>query len=181
MNDRKSNPLNEAFLKFLNSKKAEISGTAHGSEQKSQFIEKIFQSSETSMTRLTLDKKKQIDEKFNVRDRQLAVPGTIENLQKFFPGSTYKPQDLGINGQKKEKKSHLALEDVYLKSRIDLSKQYKNATFLAQFISPSGKILPRSLTNLCLNSQRKLSKGIKRARALGIIPILSNPKQGMAF
>jgi small subunit ribosomal protein S18 len=55
----------------------------------------------------------------------------------------------------------------------DLMKQqfsYKNPDTLRKFITPFGSILPRSKTGLSAKEQKKLSKEIKRARHLALLP-----------
>lgn len=47
---------------------------------------------------------------------------------------------------------------------------YKDVALLAKFISERGKILSRRLTGLNAYNQRKVSKAIKRAQNLGLMP-----------
>ena len=47
---------------------------------------------------------------------------------------------------------------------------YKDTKLLSKFISERGKILSRRLTGLTAFSQRKISKAIKRAQNLGLMP-----------
>ena len=47
---------------------------------------------------------------------------------------------------------------------------YKDVGLLAKFISERGKILSRRLTGLNAYNQRKVSKAIKRAQNLGLMP-----------
>jgi small subunit ribosomal protein S18 len=47
---------------------------------------------------------------------------------------------------------------------------YKDPNFLLKFVNEQGKILPRRLTGTSLKYQRQLSKAIKRARHLSILP-----------
>jgi len=54
----------------------------------------------------------------------------------------------------------------------NLEIDYKNVDLLKQFISDTGKILPRRVTKVCLKHQRKLSKEIKRAREMALIPFV---------
>lgn len=48
---------------------------------------------------------------------------------------------------------------------------YKNGALLSEYISEMGRILPRNLTGLTRKSQRSIGKAIRRARALGILPV----------
>ena len=47
---------------------------------------------------------------------------------------------------------------------------YKNATLLKGFTSAGGRILSRRLTAVCAKHQRRLSKSIKRARIMSLLP-----------
>jgi len=44
-----------------------------------------------------------------------------------------------------------------------------NAPLWAKYLSPLGRILPKSLTNNCSKHQRKVAKAIKKARHIGLI------------
>ena len=50
---------------------------------------------------------------------------------------------------------------------------YKDYENLKKFTSSRGKILSRKLTNICARHQRKLTKHIKYARFLALIPYVS--------
>ena len=47
---------------------------------------------------------------------------------------------------------------------------YKNVELLQRFITPDGKIMPRSSTGTCTKYQRQLAKAIKNARYMGLLP-----------
>ena len=47
---------------------------------------------------------------------------------------------------------------------------YKNINLLKKFISERGKILPSRITSVSTKKQRELSKAIKRARFLALLP-----------
>lgn len=51
---------------------------------------------------------------------------------------------------------------------------YKDPDSLRRFISERGKILPRRVTGTCAKHQRLVAKEIKRARALALLPYVSN-------
>ena len=51
---------------------------------------------------------------------------------------------------------------------------YKDPQFLRQFLNEQGKILPRRLTGTSLKYQRKVSKAVKRARHLAILPYVTD-------
>ena len=54
---------------------------------------------------------------------------------------------------------------------------FKDVANLEKFISPRKKILHREMTGVCAKRQRMLTKEIKRARYLGLLPYVSY--QGM--
>ena len=47
---------------------------------------------------------------------------------------------------------------------------YKDVDLLGRFVSEHGKILPRRVTGTYAINQRKVSKAIKRARFMGLLP-----------
>ncbi len=47
---------------------------------------------------------------------------------------------------------------------------YKDAELLRKFMSDSGKIMPRRLTGVTANQQRKITRAIRRARVVGLLP-----------
>jgi ribosomal protein S18 len=51
---------------------------------------------------------------------------------------------------------------------------YKDATFLTQFLNDQGKILPRRLTGTSLKYQRKVAVAIKRARHIALLPYVTD-------
>ena len=59
---------------------------------------------------------------------------------------------------------------ISLNQKID----YKDIDLLTLFITDQGKILPRRATGVTVQQQRKLSKAIKRARILSLIPFVAS-------
>ena len=59
---------------------------------------------------------------------------------------------------------------ISLNQKID----YKDIDLLTLFITDQGKILPRRVTGVTVQQQRKLSKAIKRARILSLIPFVAS-------
>ena len=49
---------------------------------------------------------------------------------------------------------------------------YKDVRLLQRYISERGKIVPSRITAVSAKKQRELSKAIKRARILGLIPFV---------
>ncbi len=50
---------------------------------------------------------------------------------------------------------------------------YKNADMLRKFMNDQGKILPRRVTGTSAKHQRQLSRAIKQARFLGMLPYVA--------
>lgn len=53
---------------------------------------------------------------------------------------------------------------------------YKQVDILISFLTDYGKIRSRRSTNLTLKQQRQLSKSIKRARYLRLLPLVLSPE-----
>jgi len=51
---------------------------------------------------------------------------------------------------------------------------YKDPEFLKKFLNEQGKILPRRITGTSLKYQRKVSRAIKRARNLALLPFVTD-------
>ena len=51
---------------------------------------------------------------------------------------------------------------------------YKDVDLLKRFISERGRILPRRVTKKKKKNQRKLTKAIKRARIMGLLPFVTD-------
>lgn len=50
---------------------------------------------------------------------------------------------------------------------------FKDAKFLSRFITERGKILPRKITGLSAKQQRIITKAVKRARQMSLLPFIS--------
>ncbi len=53
---------------------------------------------------------------------------------------------------------------------------YKDTTFLRQYITKFNKIVPRYYSGVSLKNQRKLAQAIKRARYMALLPYVLNPR-----
>lgn len=51
---------------------------------------------------------------------------------------------------------------------------YKDERKLAKFITEQGKIIPRRITGTCAKHQRQLTRAIKRARHIVLLPFVSD-------
>lgn len=55
----------------------------------------------------------------------------------------------------------------------NLGINYTDHQLLRRFITERGKITPSRITGTCAKHQRKLTKAIKRARNIGLLPFLA--------
>lgn len=51
---------------------------------------------------------------------------------------------------------------------------YKDTELLQQFINNQGKILPRRVTGVSARVQRQITRAVKRARHLSLLPYVSD-------
>lgn len=63
--------------------------------------------------------------------------------------------------------------DIFRQLDIDPVKEALNTTLLSNFVTEMGKIKGRAVTGLTWRSQRRLGKAIRRAKMMGVIPVLS--------
>jgi small subunit ribosomal protein S18 len=50
---------------------------------------------------------------------------------------------------------------------------YKDVELLSKFLTEQGKILPRRMTGLTTKQQTRLTKAVKRARMLSLLPFIN--------
>jgi small subunit ribosomal protein S18 len=50
---------------------------------------------------------------------------------------------------------------------------YKDVELLSKFLTEQGKILPRRMTGLTTKQQARLTKAVKRARMLSLLPFIN--------
>ena len=61
--------------------------------------------------------------------------------------------------------------DYFMTNKVE--PNFHDADTLRKFTSPEGKILPARRSGLCAKNQRKVTKAIKRARAVSLLPFRS--------
>jgi small subunit ribosomal protein S18 len=54
---------------------------------------------------------------------------------------------------------------------------YKDERVLSRFTTERGKILPSRLSGMCARHQRQLTRAIKRARHLALLPFIKSHSQ----
>jgi small subunit ribosomal protein S18 len=74
-------------------------------------------------------------------------------------------------GQKKAKQ-----QDVFYHLGIDPLQEASNDVLMSSFVTEMGKIKHRAETGLTTKSQRRLGKAIRRAKMMGVIPVLSSSR-----
>ena len=57
--------------------------------------------------------------------------------------------------------------------KIGESIDYKDVELLSNFLTEQGKILPKRLTGLTNKQQNRVTKAIKRARMLSLLPFVN--------
>lgn len=57
---------------------------------------------------------------------------------------------------------------------INQTIDYKDIDLLSLFLTEQGKILPRRATGVTVQQQRKLTKAIKRARIIALLPFVAS-------
>ncbi|CEL59408.1 hypothetical protein RSOLAG1IB_03341 [Rhizoctonia solani AG-1 IB] len=72
-------------------------------------------------------------------------------------------------------RAHAQSIDAFRKLSIDPLDEFKNSLLLKSFVTEMGKIHPRAKTGLTWRSQRRVGKAIRRARAMGFIPLWNSP------
>jgi small subunit ribosomal protein S18 len=59
-------------------------------------------------------------------------------------------------------------------SKVNRPIDYKDIRSLSRFVSERGKIIPCRVNSQSVKRQREISKAIKRARILALMPFVSN-------
>ena len=72
------------------------------------------------------------------------------------------------------KMSQLGKKNCPLAKKSDEELNYKNIKLLRKYISDSAKILPTRITNVSHSKQKILVREIKKARALALLPYVTN-------
>ncbi|OEH91739.1 30S ribosomal protein S18 [Bacillus solimangrovi] len=73
----------------------------------------------------------------------------------------------GRRGRRRRKVCYFTSNGI---SHID----YKDVALLSKFVSERGKILPRRVTGTSSKYQRKLTRAIKRARQMALLPYVND-------
>ena len=80
----------------------------------------------------------------------------------------------GMNGgfESKESQRHSRFRKKICRFCLDKNARvnYRDSQILGNYITERGKILPRRITGTCAKHQREVSRAIKRARILSVLP-----------
>ena len=82
-----------------------------------------------------------------------------------------KKEDKSFKGAKRPalgKTARFKKDCVFCKNEVEID--YKNLELITRYISSRGKILSRRISGNCAKHQRKVSREIKRARFLNLVP-----------
>lgn len=71
------------------------------------------------------------------------------------------------------KKGHLRTKECRFKKSGFVYIDYKDVETLERFVNDQGKILPRRVTGTSAKFQRQLSKAVRRARFIGLMPYVA--------
>ncbi len=83
---------------------------------------------------------------------------------------TKKKNNFGLGS----KISQLSKKNCPLAKKNDEELNYKNVKLLKKYISDTAKILPTRITNVSHSKQKILVREIKKARALALLPYVTN-------
>ncbi|KAF5333260.1 hypothetical protein D9611_002189 [Ephemerocybe angulata] len=120
------------------------------------------------------------------KEEEAAAQGSTQKILPMFPGGAVRPAELSYsvrvhdNRKPRPKRPIVAPstqkakgKDVFYQLSLDPLSIATNASILSGYVTEMGQIRPRTSTELTVKSQRKLGKAIRRARMMGVIPLLS--------
>lgn len=131
----------------------------------------------TSVLRLDAGLKFKPNTKTQVEVGSMKQPGNNKRvdprlMKRFARDSIYDPFDFSlarIHLDRKESSSNRSANDMFDKFGVNPLDLYTSPEILSQFLSSTGKILHRDVTGLSAKNQRRLSKAIRRAQAIGLL------------
>ena len=105
-------------------------------------------------------------------------PPRLHPLRLFYPGQTYKPEEL--DGEAPDALAYVHLpsqktRQLYKRGKVANAELYATADFrngrlLNSFVSEAGKLLPRRTNKVDAKVQRKIVRAVKTARMMAILP-----------
>jgi len=114
-------------------------------------------------------------------------PWMVEQInprRRFFEGQTYEPQDLSPvttsrSNNKDASKTKLRRCPLGGKSKNAPKIDFADIALLSRYLTDGGRILGRRKTKVCAKKQRELTRAIKRARVINLLPYMHKPKEFM--
>ncbi|KAF9124555.1 hypothetical protein BGX30_000896 [Mortierella sp. GBA39] len=100
--------------------------------------------------------------------------GSVANEQfrmargNFHRGDIYKPSDLNDSKPTTYASPPKPVDQLKI-LKLNPVVEYKNATLLSHYITPLGRLMSREQTGLSAKNQRRVTKAVRRARAMCII------------
>ena len=58
----------------------------------------------------------------------------------------------------------------------EITIDYKESKYLRKFLTEQGKIIPGHVTGVCAKHQRQLTRAVKRARNIALLPYAVDPR-----
>lgn len=113
-----------------------------------------------------------------------SAPAVRTNVKPLHPTFVF-PQDFNMKAravpelppkklpQLGPRRAEAKRKDVFLQQNIDPLDEAMNSFIMSAFVTDMGKIKSRAETELTWRSQRRIGKAIRRAKNMGVIPILS--------
>lgn len=100
---------------------------------------------------------------------------TVRDLERQAPrvwraGDVYAPHDLSPVEAQKWRSTKVDDKDVFDKLGMNPLHEWKNVSILGSFVTPLGRLMHRNQTGLRAVNQRKISKAVRRAVGMGLMP-----------
>ncbi|EEH38077.1 mitochondrial 37S ribosomal protein RSM18 [Paracoccidioides lutzii Pb01] len=127
-------------------------------------------------------KKQAMKENFERQAIQQQRARALERQQKRFweTGDVYSPHDLSPAEMKKWKSKKSPSTDAFDALSLNPLHLYKNFAVMSEYVTEMGRIRHSSETGLRPVNQRRISKAIRRAVALGLMPSVHRHPEIMA-
>ncbi|KAI1306273.1 hypothetical protein EDD11_004827 [Mortierella claussenii] len=95
----------------------------------------------------------------------------------FRKGDVYKPADLNDSKPATYSARSKPVDELKI-LKLNPVVEYKNAMLLSHYITPLGRLMSREQTGLSAKNQRRVTKAVRRARALCIISPTAKTSDG---
>lgn len=103
------------------------------------------------------------------------APSRLHPTRDFFPGQFYRPADLNPFAEPEtdrfQSTNKRAQKVLPTTAEVQLHSSFRNTAFLSNFLTNTGRIIPRKQSGLQAKLHRKVSRHIKLAKAMALAPI----------